>query len=242
MRSLLILASTMLMAACNMAADAQSGEAPARGGQTTQRSFDLAGFDSVSLAGPHDVIVTVGGGYSVRAEGDADVLDKLEIKVDGRALEVGMKRGNWTFRNRPKTRVYVTMPAIRGAAVAGSGDMRVDRVEGESFAASIGGSGDIEVGTMRVGEANFSVAGSGNIRATGSAGRSRLSIAGSGNLDLGGVEMRTANVSIVGSGDVRARATETAEVSIMGSGDVEISGNARCSVSKMGSGDVRCGA
>ena len=241
MRAALILAATCLLGACNMSADAQDGGERAAG-PVTQRSFDLAGFDSVSLAGPHDVVVKVGPAHSVRAEGGSAVLDRLEIKVEGGKLEIGTKRGNWSFRNAPKTTIYVTMPAIRGAAIAGSGDMRIDRAEGKEFSASIGGSGNVEVAALRVGAADFSVAGSGDIRASGTAGRSNVSIAGSGDVDVSGLESRSAKVSIVGSGNVRARAMETAEVSIMGSGDVDISGSAKCSVNKMGSGGVRCGA
>lgn len=240
MRAALILAATSLLGACNMSANAEGGQRDA--GAVTQRSFDLAGFDSVSLAGPHDVIVKVGGAHSVRAEGGSEVLDRLEMKIDGRNLEIGTKRGNWSFRNAPKTTIYITMPAIRAAAIAGSGDMRIDRAEGQDFSAAIGGSGDIDVAALRVVEGNFSIAGSGNIRASGTAGRSKVSIAGSGDVDVSGVESRSANVSIVGSGNVRARAIETADVSIMGSGDVDISGSAKCSVNKMGSGGVRCGA
>ncbi len=240
MRKALILASTFLIAACNMAADAQNGDSRDPGAKT-QRSDNLAGFDSVSLAGPHDVVVTVGSAHSVRAEGGSKVLDALEIKVEGRNLEIGMKRGTWRFRDEPKTVIHVTMPAIRAAAIAGSGDMRIDRAEGQEFSASIGGSGNIDVAALRTSEANFSIAGSGDIRAAGTAGRAKVSIAGSGDVDIGDVEARNSNVSIVGSGNVRSRAMESAEVSIMGSGDVEISGSAKCTVSKMGSGGVRCG-
>ena len=237
MRRALILATVFALAACNMAADAQEGSLGS--GPVTQRSYQLAGFTGVSVAGPHDVIVRVGPAHSVRAEGPADILERLEVKLDGRDLEIGMKKGSW--RVKGKTLIHVTMPAIESAAVAGSGDIRIDRVEGSRFAASIGGSGDMDVGTIRVGEASFSVAGSGNIRAVGNANRSKVSIAGSGDVNLEALEAQTASVSIVGSGDVRARAMQTADVSIMGSGDVSMSGTAKCSVSKMGGGSVRCG-
>jgi hypothetical protein len=243
MRTKLILVSALILGACNMAADAQSGSGGG-GGQRSQRSFDLAGFDAVSLAGPHDVIVTVGPRHSVRAEGDAETLDRLKIEVDGSSLKIGMERGNWSTgwkRNTPKTTIYVTLPAIRAAAIAGSGDMRVDRVEANRFAASIAGSGDLQIGLLRTRDADFSIAGSGGITATGSADRADISIAGSGDMNLESVQIRTASVSIVGSGDVRARAMETADVSIIGSGDVNLSGPARCNVNKRGSGSVHCG-
>ena len=51
---------------------------------------------------------------------------------------------------------------------------------------------------------------------------------------------KTAAVSIAGSGEVAANATGTAPVDIVGSGDVRMTGGAKCTVSKAGSGNVRC--
>lgn len=242
MRKAALFISTVALAACNMGANAQeeSGEG---GGQMIQRTYQLSGFDAVGSAGAQDVIVTVGGQHAVRAEGDSRVLDRLDIRVEDGTLKIGAKKGNWSEllkRDHGKTRIFVTMPAIRSAAVAGSGDMKVDRAQGERFAASIAGSGDIEVGQVQVRDAKFSVAGSGNIKAAGTAEKATSSIAGSGDIDLGGLQTRTASVSVAGSGDVRIHASDTADISIVGSGDVEVGGSARCTVSKRGSGDVRC--
>ena len=235
------IAASAIAAGCHFGADAEEGQS---GGPHMARSYDLAGFDAVSLAGPHDVTVSVGQQASVRAEGPQHDLDRLEIRLDGSTLEIGTKEGRgWKMgRKSEKIRIHVTMPAIRAASIGGSGDMRIDTVSGDAFAASIGGSGDMEVGRLQVKKAGFSIAGSGNIRASGAADEADMSIAGSGDLGLDALQARRANISIVGSGDVRARATEAADVSIMGSGDVQLAGGAKCSVSKMGSGDVRCGA
>ena len=241
-RAVAILLSTIALAACNMVADAQ--EPPAGGGgPSVSRSFDLAGFDSVALAGAQNVIVTVGPAHSVRAEGDAEVIERLDIRVKDGTLRIGMKKGNWSsdwFRNREPVTIHVSAPALTGASIGGSGDMKIDRVEGGNFAASIGGSGDMKIGLLRVGEADFNVAGSGAIQAAGAAERSNVAIAGSGDVDGGDLESRNASISIAGSGGVRLKAMQTADVSIIGSGDVVVTGPARCSVSKMGSGDVRC--
>ncbi len=250
MHRFLTLPVLLIAAACS--AGAQGGEtAQATGesaratGTATQRNYEVGAFDAVTLAGSHNVVVTVGGAPSVRAEGDSETLDRLEIKVEDGALKIGSRDRNGLRislgnKSRPVT-VYVTAPSLRAANVAGSGDMRIDKVEGEAFAASIAGSGDMRIDAVRVANADFSIAGSGNISAAGGAARSDVSIAGSGDVELSDFETGTANVSVVGSGDVRLRATETADVSIMGSGDVEVAGGARCSVNKRGSGDVRCG-
>lgn len=247
MRLAAILMSGLAVAACSMGANAQEDEGSAgRSGTPVQKSFALSGFDAVGSAGSQDVIVTVGGQHSVRAEGDSEVIERLDIKVEDGTLKIGHKKGsNWPIgwgKDRPKTRIFVTLPAIRSAAVAGSGDMKIDKVQGDAFAASVAGSGDIEIAQMQVGEAKFSVAGSGDIKAAGTAQRSSASVAGSGDIDAGGVQVRTASVSIAGSGDIRIHASETADISIVGSGDVEVGGSARCNVNKRGSGEVRCTA
>ncbi len=244
-RTLAILLSNLALIACNMSADAQEGKGPRGGGPVTQRSFNLSGFDAVGLAGSQDVVVTVGGAHAVRAEGDAESLDRLELKVEDGTLKIGTKKGSWKMgwsSDRPRTVIYVTVPAIRAASVAGSGDMKIDRVEGETFKASIAGSGDIDVGQIRVGAAEFAIAGSGNIKAAGAAQKASVSIAGSGDIDAGAVQSRIASASVVGSGDARIQASETAEISIMGSGDVWVTGSARCTINKRGSGDVHCQA
>ena len=244
MRTLGILLSNLALVACSMSADAQEGEREVGGGAITQRSFDLAGFDAVGLAGSPNMVVTVGGPHSVRAEGDAEMLERLELRVEDGTLKVGYKKGNWSMNwgSRPRTTIYVTLPALRAASVAGSGDIRVDRVQGDSFKASVAGSGDIAVGQLQVGAANVSIAGSGGIKAAGAAQTASASFAGSGDIDAAALQGRTASASVMGSGDVRIQASETANISIMGSGDVYVSGSARCTINKRGSGDVHCSA
>lgn len=242
MRKILALASLLAFAAA-CSAGARPNERAERSSETGQRDFDVGSFDSVSLEGSHDVVVAVGGASSVRAEGDAEALERLEIRVEDGKLRIGTRRNdNWFPGNRGRVTIYVTAPSLRAAAIGGSGDMRIDRVEGPAFSASIAGSGDMEVAALRARQANFSVAGSGGIRASGAAEEAEISIAGSGDLSLDALETRRASVSIVGSGDVALRATEAVNGSIMGSGDIIVRGPARCTVSKMGSGDLRCEA
>jgi hypothetical protein len=245
MRTAFTIASATILAACNMSAGAEGGKAATPHGSGTQRSFDVGAFDSVSLGGRDNVVVTVGPAASVRAEGPADQLDRLDIRLDGSELIVTRKKQSglgFAMGHQPSVTVYVTTPMLRGAAIGGSGDMRIDKVESASFDASIGGSGNMDVASLKAGNASFAIGGSGGIKAAGTAGKASVSIAGSGDVDAGNVESDTADISIVGSGSARLKATRTAKVTIMGSGDVQVLGPAKCAVTKMGSGDVRCGS
>lgn len=238
MRKLLAIASIFaLSTACSV--NARQDDNSPRGAQG-QRDFTVGTFDSVSLEGANDVVVAVGAAPSVRAEGDAEAIERLDIRVEHGVLKIGNRRDSWFGRHHGRATVHVTAPALKAASIGGSGDMRIDRVEARRFDASIGGSGDMEIGALSAAQTHFSIAGSGGIRAAGRGQRTEISIAGSGSVAAGGFETRDAEVSVVGSGDVDLRATGTVEASIMGSGDINVRGGAQCSVSKMGSGDVNC--
>lgn len=244
MRVAALLLTTLALAACTFAGAQEGEDEPA--GPSVQRSFEVGSFEAVSLAGPYEVVVTVGPAASVRAEGDANEIERMEVRVSNGELEIGReRRAGWMTgwrRNRAPVTVYVTAPALRAAQIAGSGNMSIDKVEGRSFEADIAGSGDMKIAALRVEQARFEIAGSGDIVAAGAAREVAVSVAGSGDVNLDGLETENARVEVVGSGDVRTRAMATADVSIMGSGDVFVRGPAKCTVSKMGSGELRCGA
>ena len=232
-------------------------------GRQDSRAYRLGGFESVSLEGPDRVIVRVGGAAGVSAAGDSAVLDQLEVRVERGALKIGRKRNGWTSVNGDRERavITVTVPRLAAAAVAGSGEMTVDRVAGGSFAAAVSGSGDLRVDEVRgdalsaavagsgdltvaraaVRRAELSMAGSGDLRVAGTAGTVAASIAGSGDIDASGLQGATGQVSIAGSGNAAIRAQDAAQVSIVGSGNALVHGTANCQVSKLGSGGARCG-
>lgn len=209
------------------------------------RGYHVAPFDSVAAAGANLVIVHVGGAPAVSAQGPAETLDKMEVVVEHGGLEIRPRRefrDHFNWNSLKRATFTVTAPRLTAASVAGSGEMRVDRVAGDRFAASVAGSGNLDIGELRVGRANLSVAGSGDLTARGRAERADVSVAGSGNVRARGVSSRTASVSIAGSGDAELSADGTASVSIIGSGNALIAGRARCTVSRIGSGTARCDA
>ena len=237
----------MVLGIAAAAATAGCGEAHSENGNAgpaADRTYQVGNFDRIELAGAYDVVIQTGGAPGVRASGNQEAIDRLVVEVRDGVLSIHpRKRGGFQFgwSNKGKVKLTVTAPAIRGAELAGSGDIKIDRVAGDRFDGSIAGSGDLKVGQIEVGELKIGIAGSGSVKlAKGRATAAGYEIAGSGSVDARGVAAETASVSIAGSGDVSANASKTANVNIMGSGDVDLSGGAKCSVSKAGSGQIRC--
>jgi hypothetical protein len=227
--------------------------AQAGGQETVSRSYDLSGFEEISVVGPHHVVISVGPAYSLRIDAPQQTFDDTEVEVeDGRLKIHPVEDDRWQRRwSEQETRdywasykpatIHVTLPELAVVSLVGGGDMRVDRVERGEFSATVAGSGDLVVAELRVEQARFAIAGSGDLAARGSARRSRVSIAGSGNLQAREVTSDDASISIVGSGNVVLTVENDARISMVGGGDVDIAGPARCSVSRMGGGRVRCG-
>jgi hypothetical protein len=205
-------------------------------------SYNVTNFDQIATEGPQDVVVTQGDAFSVRAEGSPQALALLDARVEGGTLKIGPRDrfsfGGWARLS--EATFFVTMPRVDSVALAGSGNVKVDHVQGDSFEGAVAGSGELSIADLKVDDADFRIGGSGSVTAVGTARATRVSIGGSGEIQGGGLRSQTASVSIGGSGDVALNVENTARVSIMGSGDVNISGPARCSVTQMGSGDVRC--
>lgn len=236
MSRLTLLAAVAMLAGCGTV-HAESG------GPNGTRSFGAHGFDRVELRGADNVIVRVGPAESVNATGPEKILDRLKVEVVDGELRIGRENKwniGWSSDHDPVL-VTVTVPRLRGASVAGSGDMKVDRVQTASFDGSVAGSGNLAIGALQADSASLTIAGSGDTSVAGQAKSLDVSIAGSGNFSGQGLKAERAKIKIAGSGDVRAEVTGEADVSIVGSGDVTLGGKPRCRISKMGSGDVNCG-
>jgi len=235
----IVMLGAVLLAACSANGDDGPGIAPT--GSGTTRAFAAEGFSKLGLNGSDDVDVRAGPAFSVRAEGPSEELDRLRVVRKGDTLAIGRQNRMFGWGSSAKVKIYVTLPRLSEANIAGSGTMAVDRVDGDRFEANIAGSGDLNVAALTVDEAEVSIAGSGNVRAGGAVKRLGVNIAGSGSLDAAGLRAERAAVSVAGSGDVRAAVGGMADVSMMGSGNVDLGSSASCKVTKMGSGEVRCG-
>jgi hypothetical protein len=217
----LMIGTALSVAGCS-GSDAVADTREARGDATpATRTYDLADFTGIELAGPDDVVVRRGAAFAVSARGPASAIERLVISVDGDTLRV-RRRGSigWSSDDDGAT-VTVTMPVLTKLALAGSGTLTADTLTGARAAVDLAGSGDIAVTNV-------------------SANALELAIGGSGDISGSGLTAPTADVSVAGSGDVALTVTQTADISMIGSGDVTISGGARCTTSAIGSGTARC--
>jgi Putative auto-transporter adhesin, head GIN domain len=246
MRALLIASPFLALALYGVASNAAGGDGLMHwsyssddtshegSGPESTRSFAVGKFDAVALNGSDEVRVISGPVMSVSATGAVSDLDKLDIRVEGNALKTG-----WRNRGRGIV-VTVTTPTLLGAAVNGSGDMTVDRVDTETFQAAVKGSGNLDLNSVKAKKLEFAVDGSGNLNATGTADSAQIAVGGSGDFDAKGLTATRAQIAVRGSGNASMSVSGDAAIAVSGSGDVDVQGTDRCTINKSGSGEANC--
>jgi hypothetical protein len=224
-----------------------SSDRGARGEATAPADYaSLRDFTRVEAMGPDNVIVSVGKPFAVRAEGDARALEALRITVAKGALVIDRGRdwkgwwGHGEDGGKGAT-IHVSMPAISGATLAGSGDMSIDSATAESLTLGLAGAGNMRVGAIAADRLKAEVAGPGGLALAGKAKDADISIAGPGGVDAPGLKLDKGSVAIAGSGSVNFASDGPISVDLVGSGNVTVKGKARCRVNAIGSGETHCG-
>lgn len=205
-------------------------------GEVEAESRGLSGFTSVSLSGIGSLRVH-SGDFKVEVVSDSNILPYVITEVVGSELRIGMKPGIRAFRPT-KLEYDVTLPALDGLGLSGSGAVHIDEFSGESFRAHISGSGSLE-GELSYEKASLGVSGSGDYSLSGDFGTLDLDVSGSGSGVFAGTA-RTCLASISGSGSISGKAftIEALRATVSGSGDIEARVKERLEARVSGSGSI----
>ncbi|HEX2532879.1 MAG TPA: head GIN domain-containing protein [Chitinophagaceae bacterium] len=236
MRILIVLfCGLLLFSSCRFV----RGERITGNGKSATQERTITDFEGVEVAGHFDVYVTQGAAYSVRLEGDENLLEFIEVRKDGSTLEVGPREG-YNLNPQAGLKVHVTAPALHYFSIAGSGNLKGETkiTHPNGIEVNLAGSGNANL-DLDAPEVNVEVAGSGNVNLRGTTRRFSTEIAGSGEIHAFDLMSEEADIDIAGSGNVEVFASKVLNVSTAGSGDVQYKGNASVSHSKAGSGSVR---
>lgn len=198
-------------------------------------------FSKVSFGISGDLRINLGNSFSVELEGSPDDIDAIITEVSGDRLII--KHENWRFNIRDKVNINITMPAIEGLSVSGSGRAEIsdDLANADELSLGVSGSGNIHTGSIEVDEFEATISGSGNIfiEGGGLADRGDISISGSGGYEGSEFEIDNLTISVSGSGNCLCKAGDALKASISGSGNVSYKGEPRIEARVSGSGKVR---
>jgi hypothetical protein len=210
------------------------------GKSVVKETRDLSGFKRVGFGVSGDLYINLGSEFKVVLEGEKSLLEDIITEVSGGRLII--KKENWRLNMNERVTVYITMPAIEGLSVSGSGRAEIkDAVRADNLDLSVSGSGKLYTTDITVSTLDCSISGSGDIivAGKGSAVKADISISGSGNYSGESLKIESAEITISGSGNCTCNVAETLKASVSGSGNVVYQGEPKIDARVSGSGHVR---
>lgn len=226
-------------------------------GDIITQTFDVGNLDQVTLEGFGTVFIEQGQTESLSVQTDDNIMSLLDIRVRGRELTLGVKRGYDITPSRSIT-FHVTVKDLSAVTVDGSGDFYIEPIKSDRLAVYVMGSGNIDIKGLTADELSMQLNGSGNIsiqdisaknidtslqgsgdiELEGTADIENVTVNGSGNYRAGELETSSAEINIPGSAEVTVWASDDLEVRINGSGNVSYYGRPAIDQSGSGSGSL----
>lgn len=212
--------------------------------QAATRNYIVTDFDTVRVEAPIAVGVQTRRGVTARGEGEAELLERIELNVSGRILTIRLKPSPFQGRKSDQSvtaRLFLTTPLLRRAHLSGSGTLAINGMAGQN--AEIVATGSGAVTAAGIDADNFSVAlqGAASIKLAGKARKATFMSSGDGAIDGSALTASDLEVTAQGTGAVTALATRAAKVTAIGSAAVSVDGHPACTVRHAGSGTVSCG-
>ena len=206
-------------------------------GDVITETRQVSNFDSISVSGSGQVVVTQDGNESLSIETDDNVMKHVKAEVDGGTLKLGFGDGI-NIISASRLVFYVSVDDLAGLSVSGSGDVESDFIESELLDTSVSGSGGITITDSRAGRVKADISGSGEISVAGEADSQEVELSGAGNYQAGNLCSASVMVSVSGSGDATVCAEKTLDASTSGSGSVRYYGRPTINSSDSGSGKI----
>ncbi|HEV2080147.1 MAG TPA: DUF2807 domain-containing protein [Allosphingosinicella sp.] len=208
------------------------------------RRYTVTEFDRVQVEGPSEVVLTTGKGPSARATGSPEALEGVSIGVEGRTLKVRPNRSAWggyPGRGSKAATIHLTTHDLRGASVAGSGSLSIDKAKAMRLDLTLSGSGLLSVERVEADNLVAGLVGSGKMSVGGKVKGLKATVQGSGDFDGSALAVEDSELRADTSGTIALNASRTSNVVSTGQGDTVVTGKAACTVKALGSGRVRCG-
>jgi len=232
--------------------DLLSGDTITGSGRLVTETYDFADFTEVDASSAFDVTIANGDTHAVAITVDDNIVEDLDVRLDGKTLRIGMKGPN-SYRNITQ-QAAVTMPALSrlklsGASAADLGDL----ASGDPLEMDISGASSVKCRDLVVGDSSFKLAGASSVDCTSIeasdveidvAGASSLELVGSGgNADvkaegasrvrLDSFPVRDADVKLSGASNGTVNVSGTLNVDLAGSSKLEYHGGPQLGETKM---------
>lgn len=215
-KTLILLAAAMALCACqfnlgNLGGFSFNGGKTIKcDGEVMEKSFDLTGFDAITVKGNANVVFAQAESHQVSVKANEEVFEYLEFRLEDGNLAISTKDG--VVISAKTYKVFICSPVLKDVKITGAADLDVvdGYVSTEPVNVEVDGAGDMTFVDVSVPSMS-------------------ITINGAADLDIENVKVPDLSVTVNGAGDVDIANLESDSVSltVRGAGDVQVSGTTR---------------
>jgi len=202
---------------------------------TETRTFNQAGFDSISASGGVNIVLKQGP-YAIRAEGPKTKLDKLVIEQQGTMLKVHREPMMSWFSVSQRDVVTITAPGFTALEASGGADIETDGLRLPSLALKVSGGGDVDATGFNVDQLTVEISGGGDVDVAGACKSVTINASGGGDFSGDNFACENAIVTATAGSDVDVRASLSANGRASSGADINFIGAPANFVSDQDSG------
>lgn len=214
------------------------------------KKVNVGSFNAISTSSSVDVIYTQSsGGQNVEIYAPDNLVDYIDVRVEGGVLKVGFKspRNNFSINGKHKKEVRVSAPAVNSLKASSSGDIIIKNglktsgkvtvkasssgdvtgstISCDDFAATANSSGDVSVKNLNAADVSADASSSGDVILAGICENASYRASSSGDVKAKGMKAVNVTASASSSGDVECYVTGSLTAKASSSGEVAYKGN-----------------
>jgi hypothetical protein len=217
-----MLLALVMLAGC---ASTMGGTVITGSGRTTTQKYDLSGFNKVNAGSAFKVAIDRGESYGVSVTIDDNLVEYLDVRVEGDTLHVGLKPGaSLGFRNTTQ-RAEITMPGIEGIELSGATQGVVAGFDSEKrLEIEVSGASRLR-GDMTAGDMWMQVSGASTVELDGGGADLDVEASGASSVRLDNFEVQDARVNASGASNITVNASGRVTGSASGASTVKYVGD-----------------
>lgn len=211
------------------------------GAQTTE-TYDVSGYSEFEMGVRGTAYVSQGDTESLEITGPADVIEDIDVRVEGNRLVLDYGERNWVERffsgDQDEVEVRVSMTTVEDLSVNGAGTIVGETpIEAGDLRVGVSGAGEVEL-DVSASSLRSEISGAGEMDLRGSADSHTIQISGAGEVRAADLETADSSIQVSGAGECEVHATNTLDVSVSGAGSVRYRGQPKISQNVSGAGSV----
>ena len=210
-----------LLAGCTFV----GGQVVTGSGRTTTKDYDFSGFTKVSIGSAFQSQITQGESYAVSVTVDDNLLEYLDVRVDGDTLHVGLKPlVSLGFRNAT-LKTQITMPDLEGLDLSGATRTQLSGFSNtKPVDVEISGASQLH-GDIKTGQMQMRASGASTVDISGSTGPLDVEASGASTVRLNNFTSTDTSVRASGASNVTVNASGKLTGDASGASTVRYAGN-----------------